>query len=158
MRWLISDTNTAALLFNKYLHQGISRICPIMRLSNREKQKYAQWYDCECRVLRARAIDAGHRVSNTNDKRCQLEAFQKYRACVQKKRREHKNKWLAEIEATYTVDKNNQWKVIDRLSGSKSIATEPSDSEFFNHFNQLSNGQALPMFSVEYEAKALAFF
>ena len=109
-------------------------------------------------MLRARAIDAGHRVSNTNDKRRQLEACQKYRACVQKKRREHKNKCLAEIEAAYTVDKNNLWKVIDRLSGSKSVATEPSDSEFFNHFNQLSNGQALPTFSVEYEAEALAFF
>ena len=154
----LSDTNTAALLFNENLHQGISRICPIMQPNNREKQKYAQWYDRECRVLRARAIDAGHRVSNTNDKCCQLEACQKYRACVQKKHREHKNKCLAEIETTYTVDRDNLWKVIDRRSGSKSVATEQSDSEFFNHFTQLSNGQALPTFSVEYEAKALAFF
>ena len=94
----------------------------------------------ECRVLRARAIDVGHRVSNADEKCCQLEACKKYRACVQKERREHKNKCLAEIEAPYTVDRNNLWKVIYRLSGSKSAATEPSDSEFFDHFNQLSNG------------------
>ena len=159
MRWLISLTPIQ--LHSRSLNTYIRALAEFVPLCGRvigKKQKYAQWYGREWRVLRARAIDAGHRVSNTNDKRCQLEACQKYRACVQKKRREHKDKCLAEIEATYTVDKNNLWKAIDRLSGSKSLATEPSDSEFFNHFNQLSNGQALPTFSVEYEAKALAFF
>ena len=64
----LSD-NRVALLFSDYLHQGISRICSILRPCNTEKEKYAQWYDREYRVLRPRAIDAEHRVSNSNDKR-----------------------------------------------------------------------------------------
>ena len=101
---------------------------------NKKKQTYMPGYDWKCRVLGARAIDAGHRASDTDDTCCRLATWRKYRAWAQR------NKCIVVNEVTYEADKNNIWKVIDTLNGSKSVAIASSDSKFSDHFSQLSNG------------------
>ena len=119
--WLL----TPEIWSNEYARYTVHILSPW----NKKKQTYIPGYDWKCRVLGACAIDAGHRASDTNDTCCRLATWRKYRAWAQR------NQCIVENEVTYEADKNNIWKVINTLSGSKSVAIASSDSKILRPFH-----------------------
>ena len=77
----LADTTSVATLFNNFLTQAIEHVCCVTNPAVRGKVNKTPWFDEECREKRSRAIEAGHRVDCTTDRREQLEACKIYKQC-----------------------------------------------------------------------------
>ena len=81
----LCDVDSVARHFDKYISQTCRRTFSHDVRTCRNYTKGPAWYDAECRRKRARAIKAGERISNDEDREKQMTACQQYRACKQRK-------------------------------------------------------------------------
>ena len=150
----LCDVDTVARHFDEYISQACERTFRQESHKHKGNKKGPAWYDAECRHKRALAIQAGERVLNDNDREKQTVACRQYRTCKQRKKRLHFRKCVEEIESAYLNDRSSMWKVLDRISSRGVCPNEPSDSEFFYYFKDLSSPPQNHCFSSEYETIA----
>ena len=75
-------------------------------------------------------IKAGERAYTVNQREQQNVLCREYRACKQRKQRQHNKKCIEDIKNAYNTNRSVMWQVINRLSHSYSSASEPSDQKF----------------------------
>ena len=120
---------------------------------HKRKTKAPKWYDAECRAKRALAIEAGERVTIHSDKQKQTAACRAYQSCKQRKEHAFIKTCVHDINSAFFNDRGNLWRVIDNVRNNKGCVTntEPSDSEFYQYFKDLSTSQLPDNCNVNYE-------
>ena len=153
----LCDVDTVAGHFDDYITQACKRTFRQECKKHKGNKKGPAWYDAECRHKRALAIQAGERVLNDKDREKQTVACRQYRSCKQRKQRLYFRKCVEEIKCAYFNDRGSMWKVLDKISNRGECPNEPSDSEFYHYFKDLSSLPQNDNFSSEYETTAINF-
>ena len=153
----LCDVDTVAGQFDDYITQACKRTFRQEFKKHKGNKKGPAWYDAECRHKRALAIQAGERVLNDKDRKKQTVACRQYRTCKQRKQRLYFRKCVEEIKYAYFNDRGSMWKVLDKISNGGECPNEPSDSEFYHYFKDLSSLLQNDNFSSEYETTAINF-
>ena len=77
--------------------------------------------------------------SVTGDTSQPIEACRRYRACKQRKLRNYKKKYVAEIEKAFSENRSNLWPTINRMINKPfSSCNAPEKYAFHNYFEQIS--------------------
>ena len=140
----LCDTNIVAEKLDDYISQACKRTFNHVKCKGKYKSKAPKWYDAECKAKRALAIRAGERVTTHIDKERQIAACRSYRACKQRKERAYTKKCVNEIRHAFHNDRGSLWRVLDNISNaSPAVNSEPSDSEFYHHFKNMSTSSLL---------------
>ena len=144
--------------FDLYFKQACDRTFPTIHVMvGKNSRKKAGWYDNQCRALRSRAVATGQRVTLAADRDVHAAACREYRACKQRKQRQHYAKCMQDIIGNFKNNKCNMWKIIDKYNKNAHGVSTPGNNEIYEHFKRLSNPLQKPYFDYSYESEAKDF-
>ena len=154
---LMKPCNNLAIAFNNFILQAADRSLEKRKINTGHIRSSPAWYDKECRDLRSESLRAGERAVTTEDFHELYEKSRNYKACKQRKKRQHKNNIISNLEYAYHKNRCNMWKMRSKISHNSGTVNIPCREEFLELFESLATGLHIEYFDYDFEKYAIEF-
>ena len=135
----LENVQNVAIAFGDFINQACERVCKLKKVNQGNKSIGPKWFDTECRLKRAEAVNVGEVASGgTIDIQRALQVCGEYRAMKQRKRMNFVKNNLKEVEQAFNSNRTEMWKILNNLNNKRNHSIGPAPLDILDYFKKLS--------------------